>query len=209
MANNFSSRKHGYGNFSHDNRGRSVPGAQRAPRDRARRTSAAELSVDPAAIDRLVTAAAPAADGLVLVPAAGDGALVRALAAQGARVTVYEADPAAAGRLAARTRDEAGISVVRADFTRARAPREPFALVALAPDPAAAASLTAWCLRAPAALSSATLLVPREYAEGYADAYAREHGARHAQEPDRRPEFGVSVHPAGLPGRAILRLDRR
>ncbi|MCX2185113.1 hypothetical protein KV205_32075 [Streptomyces sp. SKN60] len=166
MANNFNSRKHGYGNFSHNTRGRAVPGAQRSPRDRAHQAVSPYVLVDPATIGRLVATAAPAAHGHVLVPAAGDAALLRALAAHGARVTAYEPDPAAAGRLSARTRDEPGIRVLRADFTKARTPREPFAVVAVAPTTAPA--ILDWCLRAPA-LTSATLLVTQEYADAAAD----------------------------------------
>lgn len=214
MANNFNSRKHGYGNFSHNTRGRAVPGGVgRTPRDRAHQAMSPYVLVDPATIDRLVATAAPAAHGHVLVPTAGDAALLRALAAHGGRVTAYEPDPAAAGRLSARTRDEPGISVVRADFTKARAPREPFAVVAAAP--ATARAVLDWCLRAPAGLTSATLLVPQEYAEAEAEAETQvevDPGA------DRAPGFtrtvtghvpGQAFRPAAPTDCAILRLLRR
>ncbi|WP_067717564.1 ErmE/ErmH/ErmO/ErmR family 23S rRNA (adenine(2058)-N(6))-methyltransferase [Nocardia yamanashiensis] len=141
----------------------------RSPRDRARRELSQNLLVDGEAVESLLAVADPG--GRVLEPGAGDGALTRALAARGAAVTAYEIDPVMARKLAARTRAEAGITVVRGDFTKARPPGEPFAVVGNIPFSATAA-IVDWCVRAPA-LTSATLLTQLEYARKRTGDYGR------------------------------------
>ncbi|MEV6773295.1 ErmE/ErmH/ErmO/ErmR family 23S rRNA (adenine(2058)-N(6))-methyltransferase [Nocardia sp. NPDC051030] len=165
---NFSSRKAGYQNHSHT-QGKVGTGGGRTPRDRARRELSQNFLVDPYAIGLIVKAADPV--GAVLEPGAGEGALTWALAKCGARVIAYEIDPLLAGRLTARTRENPGIRVVRGDFTKVKAPREPFAVVGNIPF-SITARIVDWCLTAPA-LTSATLLTQLEYARKRSGDYGR------------------------------------
>ncbi|MEU6719973.1 ErmE/ErmH/ErmO/ErmR family 23S rRNA (adenine(2058)-N(6))-methyltransferase [Nonomuraea sp. NPDC046802] len=164
MAQNFA-----HGNYSHTQKKARNSGGGRTPRDRARRTLSQNFLVDRHAVDLMIKAAAP--EGLVVEPGAGEGVLTLALAEAGARVIGYEIDPLLAGRLAARTHDDPGIDVVRGDFTAARAPREPFAVVGNIPY-AITSKIVDWCLRA-RALTSATLLTQREYARKRTGDYGR------------------------------------
>ncbi|MEV1248527.1 ErmE/ErmH/ErmO/ErmR family 23S rRNA (adenine(2058)-N(6))-methyltransferase [Nonomuraea sp. NPDC050022] len=163
MAQNFA-----HGNYSHTQKNARNSGG-RTPRDRARRALSQNFLVDRHAVELVVKAAAP--DGLVLEPGSGEGVLTWALAEAGAQVIGYEIDPRLAGRLAARTRDDPRIDVVRADFTTARAPREPFAVVGNIPY-SVTSRIVGWCLRAPG-LTSATLLTQREYARKRSGDYGR------------------------------------
>ncbi len=108
-------------------------------------------------MDRVVAAARPS--GLVLEPGAGTGALTRALVRTGADVVAYEIDPVWAGRLRERVPQA---RVVRGDFTAARPPREPFAVVGNIPY-SITSQIVDWCLRA-RSLTSATLVTQLEYA---------------------------------------------
>ncbi|TMR92015.1 ErmE/ErmH/ErmO/ErmR family 23S rRNA (adenine(2058)-N(6))-methyltransferase [Nonomuraea basaltis] len=164
MAQNFA-----HGNYSHTQKKARTGGGGRTPRDRARRTLSQNFMADRHAVELMVKAAAP--EGLVLEPGPGEGALTLALAEAGARVVGYEIDPLLAGRLAARTRNDPRIDVVRGDFTVARAPREPFAVVGNIPY-SVTSKIVDWCLRAPG-LTSATLLTQREYARKRAGDYGR------------------------------------
>ncbi|MFD3746473.1 ErmE/ErmH/ErmO/ErmR family 23S rRNA (adenine(2058)-N(6))-methyltransferase [Nocardia sp. NPDC058633] len=156
-------------NYSHTQRKVTGSSGGRTARDRARRTLSQNFLVDRAAVDSMVAVADPA--GTVLEPGAGEGILTQALARRGAQVTAYEIDPLLAAKLSARTRSEDGIRVVRADFTKARAPREPFAVVGNIPF-SVTADIVDWCLTAPA-LTSATLLTQREYARKRTGDYGR------------------------------------
>ncbi len=160
---------HSHKNYSHTQRKITGSRGPRTARDLARRTLSQNFLVDRNAVDLLMTVADPA--GVVLEPGAGEGVLTRALAERGARVTAYEIDPLLAAKLSARTRNETGIQVVRGDFTKARAPREPFAVVGNIPY-SATSDIVAWCLNAPA-LTSATLLTQREYARKRTGDYGR------------------------------------
>ena len=164
MAQDFAHR-----NYSHTQRKVTGRVGGRTSRDQARRTLSQNFLVDSSAVDLMITAADPA--GTVLEPGAGEGVLTRALAARGAQVTAYEIDPLLAAKLSARTGAEAGIRVVRGDFTKARAPREPFAVVGNIPY-SATSDIVVWCLNAPA-LTSATLLTQREYARKRTGDYGR------------------------------------
>ncbi|GAA3592991.1 23S rRNA (adenine(2058)-N(6))-methyltransferase Erm(O) [Nonomuraea rosea] len=164
MAQNFA-----HGNYSHTQKNARNSGGGRTPRDRARRTLSQNFLADSHAVDLMVKAAAPA--GLVLEPGSGAGVLTLALAEAGAQVVGYEVDPRLAGLLASRTRSDPRIDVVRGDFTAARAPREPFAVVGNIPY-SITSKIVDWCLRAPA-LTSATLLTQREYARKRAGDYGR------------------------------------
>lgn len=162
MARNFA-----HGNYSHTQKKARNTG--RTARDQTRRALSQNFLVDRHAVDLMVKAAAP--EGLVLEPGSGEGALTLALAEAGARVVGYEIDPRLAGQLAARTRDDPRIDVIRGDFTAARAPREPFAVVGNIPY-SVTSKIVDWCLRAPG-LTSATLLTQREYARKRAGDYGR------------------------------------
>ncbi|TYB67343.1 ErmE/ErmH/ErmO/ErmR family 23S rRNA (adenine(2058)-N(6))-methyltransferase [Nonomuraea sp. PA05] len=165
MAQNFA-----HGNYSHtQKKARKGGGGGRTPTDRARRELSQNFLADRHAVELMIKAAAP--EGLVLEPGPGEGALTLALAEAGARVIGYELDPRLAGRLASRTRGDARIEVVRGDFTAARAPREPFAVVGNIPY-SVTSRIVDWCLRAPA-LTSATLLTQREYARKRTGDYGR------------------------------------
>lgn len=148
-----------HGNYSHTQK-KARTGGGRTDRDRARRTLSQNFMVDPDAIARLVKAVGP--HDLILEPGAGEGVLTRALAETCGRVVGYEVDPRLAGRLAAGTRHDARIRVVRGDFLSARAPREPFAVAGNIPY-AITSKIVDWCLRAPG-LTSATLTTQLEYA---------------------------------------------
>lgn len=164
MAQNFA-----HGNYSHTQKKARNGGGGRTPVDRARRTLSQNFLVDRHAVELVVKAAAP--EGLVLEPGSGEGVLTLALAEAGARVVGYEIDPRLAGRLASRTRDDPRIDVVRGDFTAARAPHEPFAVVGNIPY-SITSKIVDWCLRAPAQ-TSATLLTQREYARKRSGDYGR------------------------------------
>lgn len=148
-----------HGNHSHTQR-KVRNGGGRGDRDRARRALSQNFLVDPHAVRQM--ARATGSHELILEPGAGEGALTLALARGRARVVAYEIDPLYAGRLAARTRDDDRIEVVRGDFLTARVPREPFAVAGNIPY-SITSRIVDWCLRAPA-LTSATLLTQLEYA---------------------------------------------
>ncbi|GAA3715577.1 23S rRNA (adenine(2058)-N(6))-methyltransferase Erm(O) [Nonomuraea antimicrobica] len=159
-----------HGNYSHtQKKARNGAGGGRTPVDRARRTLSQNFLVDRHAVELMIKAAAP--EGLVLEPGPGEGVLTLALAEAGATVVGYEIDPRLAGRLASRTRSDPRIEVIRGDFTQARAPREPFAVVGNIPY-SITSKIVDWCLRAPA-LTSATLLTQREYARKRSGDYGR------------------------------------
>ncbi|TDD38468.1 ErmE/ErmH/ErmO/ErmR family 23S rRNA (adenine(2058)-N(6))-methyltransferase [Nonomuraea terrae] len=158
-----------HGNYSHTQKKAKNSGGGRTPVDRARRTLSQNFMVDEHAVELMIKAAAP--EGLVLEPGPGEGVLTFALAEAGAQVIAYEVDPRLAGRLASRTRDDSRITVVRGDFTAARAPREPFAVAGNIPY-AITSKIVDWCLRAPS-LTSATLLTQREYARKRTGDYGR------------------------------------
>ncbi|MEU1727775.1 ErmE/ErmH/ErmO/ErmR family 23S rRNA (adenine(2058)-N(6))-methyltransferase [Actinomadura sp. ATCC 39365] len=164
MAQNFA-----HGNYSHTQKNVRNGGGGRTPADRLRRELSQNFLADRHAVELMVKAAAP--EGLVLEPGSGPGVLTLALAEAGAHVVGYELDPRLAGRLASRTRNDPRIEVVRGDFTAARAPREPFAVVGNIPY-SITSRIVDWCLRA-RELTSATLLTQREYARKRTGDYGR------------------------------------
>ncbi|WP_053619983.1 ErmE/ErmH/ErmO/ErmR family 23S rRNA (adenine(2058)-N(6))-methyltransferase [Nocardiopsis sp. NRRL B-16309] len=145
---------------------------------RPRRTSAGDTRrrlsqnflTDPAAARRVVRLAGIGPGDLVVEVGTGEGAITRFLVPAAGRVIAYELDPRLADRLAARHRDRP-LRVVCADFTRARPPREPFAVVGNIPY-ARTAGIVRWCLAAPG-LTRATLVTQLEYARKRAGAYGR------------------------------------
>jgi len=158
------SQSFAHGNYSHTQKKVRAKGG-RTPRDRARRELSQNFLTDRHAVDLVVKAARPA--GLVLEPGSGKGALTVALAGSGADVVGYEIDPLLAVTLKART----GLKVVTGDFTAARPPREPFAVVGNIPF-SITSKIVDWCLRAPS-LTSATLVTQLEYARKRSGDYGR------------------------------------
>ncbi|MGX1772572.1 ribosomal RNA small subunit methyltransferase A [Nocardia brasiliensis] len=149
-----------YRNYSHTQGKVKNGGGGRPSKNRARQAHSQNLLVSQAAVESILAVADP--NGAVLEPHPGDGLLTRALARHGAQVTAYEPDSLSAAKLSARTRTNSGIRVVRADFTKAKPPRAPFAVVGSIPV-AATARIVDWCLTA-STLTSATLVVPQDYA---------------------------------------------
>lgn len=147
-----------HGNYSHTQKKASPKGGKggRTPRDRARRELSQNFLVDRRAVELVIKAARPS--GLILEPGSGEGALTVALAQTGAEVVGYEIDPLLAAKLKART----GLKIVKGDFTAARPPREPFAVVGNIPY-SITSKIVDWCLRAPD-LQAATLVTQLEYA---------------------------------------------
>lgn len=140
-------------------------------RDRSRRVLSQNFLADPAAIARIVRAARPDPDGLVLEVGAGRGQLTRPLAARCRRLLAYEVDPALAADLAAACVGLPNVTRRQADLLGAAPPVEPFAVVGNIPW-ALTAAVVRWCLAAPG-LSSATLLTQLEYARKRAGDYGR------------------------------------
>lgn len=151
MAQNFA-----HGNYSHTQKKARNSGGGRTPRDRARRELSQNFLVDQHAVGLVIKAARPS--GLVLEPGAGEGVLTTALARTGAEVVAYEIDPLLVAKLRARTK----LKIVKGDFTEARPPGKPFAVVGNIPY-SITSKIVDWCLRAPE-LTSATLLTQLEYA---------------------------------------------
>ncbi|SCE91820.1 23S rRNA (adenine-N6)-dimethyltransferase [Micromonospora purpureochromogenes] len=131
-------------------------------RDRSRRVLSQNFLTDPAAVARLVRAARPGPDDLLLEVGAGRGQLTRPLAARCARLVAYEVDPAAAADLAALAAQLPQVSHRQEDFLAAPPPDEPFSVVGNIPWSLTAA-VVRWCLAAPG-LRAATLLTQLEYA---------------------------------------------
>lgn len=149
----------------------STPDPRRTERDRVRRTLSQNFLTDPAAVDRLVRAARPRPDGLLVEVGAGKGALTEALAPHCRELIAYEIDrhllPGLRDRLAHRPH----VRVVHQDFLTSRPPRVPFAVAANVPY-ARTSDVVAWCLRAPR-LTSATLLTQLEYARKRTGGFGR------------------------------------
>lgn len=199
-----------YRNYSHTQGKVKNGGGGRSSRDQGRRTLSQNFLVNPGAVDLIMAVADPS--GLVLEPGAGEGVITRALARRGASVTAYEIDPLLAARLTAQTRNDSGIRVVRADFTKAKAPREPFSVVGNIPF-SVTAKIVDWCLAAPM-LTSATLLTQLEYARKRSGDYGRWSLVTVANWPwfdwELRGQVGrESFRPVPSVDSAILRIRRR
>ncbi|MDF5756702.1 ErmE/ErmH/ErmO/ErmR family 23S rRNA (adenine(2058)-N(6))-methyltransferase [Spongiactinospora sp. TRM90649] len=139
-------------------------------RGNRRRTLSQNFLTDRREVGRILRAARLRPGGLILEPGPGEGALTFALAGHGP-VIAYELDPALARRLARRTGGDDRITVVAGDFTEARPPARPFAVVGNIPYSATTA-IVAWCLRAPR-LTCATLVTQLEYARKRTGDYGR------------------------------------
>ncbi|MEE1937978.1 ErmE/ErmH/ErmO/ErmR family 23S rRNA (adenine(2058)-N(6))-methyltransferase [Streptomyces sp. TRM 70361] len=126
---------------------------------------------DNRAVHLVVRSSGAGPGDLVVEPGAGEGALTVALARVCHRVVAYEIDPRPAGRLARRFAGHDGVRVIRGDFLRAVPPGEPFAVVGNIPY-SRTTDIVRWCLAAPT-LTSATLLVQREYARKHTGDYGR------------------------------------
>ncbi|MFG3258137.1 ErmE/ErmH/ErmO/ErmR family 23S rRNA (adenine(2058)-N(6))-methyltransferase [Streptomyces sp. NPDC048172] len=138
---------------------------------RRRKTLSQNFLNSSSAVDQVVRLSGLGPRDLVVEPGAGEGALTLALARRCRRVVAYELDPALAARLPARTRRFPNVRTVRGDFTRARAPREPFAVVGNIPF-SRTTDIVRWCLQAPS-MTSATLLTQWEFARKRTGGYGR------------------------------------
>ncbi|MEV4759635.1 ErmE/ErmH/ErmO/ErmR family 23S rRNA (adenine(2058)-N(6))-methyltransferase [Micromonospora sp. NPDC049559] len=126
---------------------------------------------DRGAVARVVRAARPGPEDLVLEVGAGNGQLTRALAARCGRVLAYEVDPHLVRALAADCAPLGNVTCRGEDFLGVRPPDAPFAVVGNIPW-ALTARVVDWCLSAPA-LTSATLLTQLEYARKRSGDYGR------------------------------------
>ncbi|MER7335115.1 MULTISPECIES: ErmE/ErmH/ErmO/ErmR family 23S rRNA (adenine(2058)-N(6))-methyltransferase [unclassified Micromonospora] len=140
-------------------------------RDRSRRVLSQNFLVDPAAIARLVHAARPRPDRLLLEVGAGRGQLTRPLAARCRHLTAYEVDPAAGAELARVCAGLPNVTHRQADFLTATPPPEEFDVVGNIPWSLTSA-VVRWCLAAPE-LRAATLLTQLEYARRRSGDYGR------------------------------------
>jgi len=188
------------------------PAAPAASGSLRRRLLSQNFMIDPRAVARVVAAARLGPADLVVEPGAGEGALTLALARACRRVLAYEIDPVAAARLAARARGARAVRVIRGDFLRARAPREPFAVVGNIPYHLTSA-IVGWCLRADA-MTAATLVTQAEYARKRTGGYGRWSLVTVRTWPlfawraaGRIPP--AAFRPAPSVGSAILRIERR
>ena len=149
-----------------------VPRHTRATeRDRSRRVLSQNFLVDPAAVDRLIRAARPDPNRLLLEVGAGRGQLTRLLAARSRRLIAYEVDPVAGAELARTCADLPTVTCRRADFLTAPPPRVPYDVVGNIPWSLTSA-VVRWCLAA-SGLRAATLLTQLEYARKRSGAYGR------------------------------------
>ncbi|GAA2112142.1 ErmE/ErmH/ErmO/ErmR family 23S rRNA (adenine(2058)-N(6))-methyltransferase [Actinomadura alba] len=137
-------------------------GPRRGGRWEHRRALSQNFLYDPGTIARIVRAARPGADDLLVEVGAGEGRLTRALARECRKVIAYEIDAALARRVAARYRSNPKIECVHADFLSATPPAEPFALVGNIPY-GVTSRIVEWCLKAPE-LTSATMVTQLDYA---------------------------------------------
>ncbi|GAA3768853.1 ErmE/ErmH/ErmO/ErmR family 23S rRNA (adenine(2058)-N(6))-methyltransferase [Micromonospora maritima] len=131
-------------------------------RDRSRRVLSQNFLADPAAVTRMVRAARPDPDDLLLEVGAGRGQLTRPLAARCGRLVAYEVDPTVLPELAATCARLPHVEIRAADFLAVPPPDEPFSVVGNIPWSLTAA-VVRWCLAAPG-LRAATLLTQLDYA---------------------------------------------
>ena len=184
----------------------------RTERDRSRRALSQNFLTDPAAVDRMLRAARPGPEDLVVEIGAGRGQLTRALAARCRRVLAYEVDPALVAVLAAVAASRDNVTLRYEDFLGAAAPGTPFAVVGNIPW-ALTAPVVRWCLAAPA-LTSATLLTQLEYARKRTGDYGRWSRLTVHTWPDHLWRLSgrvprSAVRPVPRVDAGILRLERR
>ncbi|MFK3983240.1 ErmE/ErmH/ErmO/ErmR family 23S rRNA (adenine(2058)-N(6))-methyltransferase [Micromonospora sp. NPDC050397] len=186
--------------------------ARRTERDRSRRVLSQNFLHAPDAIERIVRTARLGPGDLVVEAGAGRGALTRALAARSGRVLAYEIDPELGVALADACAPLANVTCLAEDFLAARAPAEPFALVANIPW-ALTARVVDWCLDA-RSLTSATLLTQLEYARKRTGDYGRWSRLTVLTWPSVRWQLAGRVprsafRPVPRVDAGILRLERR
>jgi 23S rRNA (adenine-N6)-dimethyltransferase len=143
----------------------------RSDRDRRRRELSQNYLRSPAAAATFLRAVDADRGGLCLEVGAGEGILTGGLAAMFGELVAYEIDPALAGRLEARLRAAANVTVVIGDFLAARPPRRPFQVAGNAPF-SLTSPIVDWCLTA-RAMTSATLITQLEYARKRTGGYGR------------------------------------
>jgi 23S rRNA (adenine-N6)-dimethyltransferase len=150
------------------------------------------------------------ASDLVLDVGAGDGALTRPLLATGARVVAIELHPgrlASLQRLAAR---EPRLTVVRADATDLRLPRQPFRVVSSLPY-AGSSTILSRLLSPGSRLVAADLVVQRQLARRFVEGRAPG-AARWARHFDVRIAHALprsAFHRQPQVDSVVLRVSRR
>lgn len=181
-------------------------------RDRSRRVLSQNFLADPSAVARVVRAARPEPDDLLVEVGAGRGQLTRPLAARCRRLVAYEVDPSVTAELAAVCAVLPGVDHRPTDFLAASPPEEPFAVVGNIPWSLTAA-VVRWCLAAPR-LRAATLLTQLEYARKRTGDYGRWSRLTVATWPEFDWKLAGRVsrtafRPVPRVDAGILRLDRR
>lgn len=127
--------------------------------------------VDPDVARMIVRQSRIGADDLVVEIGPGDGMITRQLLARARKVLAFEKDGRLADRLRRRHTDDPRLHCVHTDFRDARAPREPFAVVANVPYSLTTESVR-WCLSA-RHLASATLVTQLEFARKHTGDFGR------------------------------------
>lgn len=188
----------------------------RNPMPRARVSPRKALSqnflADPRLAERLVADSGVGPADLVIEVGPGDGMITRPLLATARRVIAYEKDRHFAERLRSRLGHHAHFSCRLGDFRDARAPSEPFAVVANAPF-GITTDIVRWCLRAQA-LTAATLVTQLEFARKHTGDYGRWSRLTVAHWPEWRFDLGRRIgrrefRPVPNVDAAVLRLERR
>ncbi|WP_228000023.1 ribosomal RNA small subunit methyltransferase A [Nocardia australiensis] len=187
-------------------RNRSIPRA-RDSRNRpgsTRKRLSQNFLTNPGVARMLTRSSGVGPTDLVVEIGPGDGMLTRQLLSAGAQVLAYEKDRHYA--------DDKRICCLPLDFRDVVAPREPFSVVANIPF-ASTTDIVRWCLAA-RYLTSATLLVQREFARKQSGDYGRWTKLSVSHWPTATMELGARVgrhnfHPVPSVDSAVLRLTRR
>lgn len=150
---------------------RSNPRARHSHRTSNRKRLSQNFLADPGVARTVAQASGVGPDDLVVEIGPGDGMLTRQLLGRARSVLAFEKDGRFADRLRRRHADDDRLRCVHADIRDARAPGEPFAVVANIPY-----SLTTecvrWCLDA-RHLTSATLVTQLEFARKHTGDFGR------------------------------------
>ncbi|THV27254.1 23S ribosomal RNA methyltransferase Erm [Glycomyces paridis] len=167
---------------------------------------------DPSIARGIVAASGVGPVDLVVEVGPGDGALTRPLLDRARRVVAYEKDRHFAERLRSRLGHHPRFQCRLGDFRDARAPDEPFAVVANAPF-AITTDIVRWCLAA-RTLTAATLVVQREFARKHTGDYGRWSRLTVAHWPTWHFDLGTRIdrakfRPVPAVDAAVLHLTRR
>lgn len=152
-------------------RNRSNPHAPHSRRASNRKRLSQNFLVDPGVARMIAQASRVGPDDLVVEIGPGDGMLTRQLLGRTRGVLAFEKDGRFADRLRRRHAGDDRLRCVHADFRDARAPGEPFAVVANVPYSLTTESVR-WCLDA-RHLTSATLVTQLEFARKHTGDFGR------------------------------------